>query len=528
MKHLPPLLIFLVPITLLASDLPQEVPRPAIESFRNMEVPPFVERPEGITGTYRRMTISPQTLPDPLLRYQLNVFSLEKETGNAYPLYVAALARLNEVYHQTMERLRRTEPYRRLDFDNAEDRQEMRRLQFKAFPVYLRYPNSDHAEITPEDEERVYRNLNEVFQFMERASRRTYYDWSDRHEYRGIATLLPQIQEARELARYLGSKANWEIRNGRYNDAIRTIRVGFALSDHILEAHPPTYLVGMLVGIAIKGVMQEQLFLLAAQPDAPNLYPALMQIQVSNKPWLDALRSEMLLLLTPQRSGADFIETIDRLSPEEAKAFLDEMLRTSLQGLGGLGSEDEFESTVSIWRTGLYVLSYLPAKQRLLQMGRTEQEIEALSTHQIIAPFVFEELRRAYDLMVVTAAMPLGESYTAFGSIDEYMMSLQRRNASPVDMILALLTPAINAARTAHHRQTQTLDLLKIIEALRYYASVHGTLPESLADITELAVPKTCPITGDAYEYRLEGRTAVIDYNLFPGGGRSRIEIVLE
>jgi hypothetical protein len=73
------------------------------------------------------------------------------------------------------------------------------------------------------------------------------------------------------------------------------------------------------------------------------------------------------------------------------------------------------------------------------------------------------------------------------------------------------------------------LDLLKIISALRYYASVHGTLPESLADMTELAVPKTCPITGDPYEYRVEGRTAVIDYSIHAGfGGRSRIEIVLE
>jgi len=125
--------------------------------------------------------------------------------------------------------------------------------------------------------------------------------------------------------------------------------------------------------------------------------------------------------------------------------------------------------------------------------------------------------------------MPIGESHTAFGDFDQYVMSVQRRFHSPVDMILALLMPAVNAARSAHHRQTQTLDLLKIVEALRYYASVHGKLPESLADITELAVPKVCPITSDPYEYRVEGRTAMIDYSIFGGvGGRARIEIVLE
>jgi len=531
MKHIPPLLLFLIPLTLLASDLPQEVPRPAIESYRHVGVTPFVAKPEGINGQYRKMTLSPQTLPDPLLRYQLNVFALEKETGNAYPLYVAALARYNEILNQTMQGVYRSEAYQALDPSESEYQRDVDRLRFKAFPVYQHWGRDAHTEITPEDEERLYRNLNEVFQFMERASRRTYYDWSDRYEYRGIATLLPQVQEARELARYLASKANWEIRHGRYNDAIRTIRVGLALSDHILEAQPPTYLVGMLVGIAIKGIMQEQLFLLAAQPDSPNLYPALMQIQVSSKSWLDALRSEMMCLLAPQHSGADFLETIDRLSPEQAKAFLDEVMKTFLSVNGG-DRWDDFESALSVWRTGFYVGAYLPAKQRLLQKGLSEREIEALSTHQIIAPFVYEELRRAYDLLIVSASMPMGESRTAIGDAGEYVDQIRHRIASPVDIIISLLMPAVDAARTAHHRQEQTLDLLKIIEALRYYASVHGQLPKSLADITELAVPKMCPITGKPYEYRVEGRTAMIDYDLDTRldthGSRSRIEITID
>ncbi|MCL2711305.1 MAG: hypothetical protein FWE95_10530, partial [Planctomycetaceae bacterium] len=463
MKHLTPLLIFTLTLPLLASELPQEVPRPAIDSYRHILTTPFVAAPEGISpGWYRKFSISPQTLPDPLLRYQLNVFSLEKETGNAYPLYVAALARYNETLNRAMQGVYRSEAYRALDPTDGEDRQEMRRLEFKAFPVYQHWGREAYAEITPEDEERLYRNLNEVFQLMERASRRTYYDWSDRYEYRGIATLLPQVQEARELARFLASKANWEIRNGRYNDAIRTIRVGLALSDHILEATPPTYLVGMLVGIAIRHIAYEQLFLLAAQLDAPNFYPALMQIQDSSRPWLNALRTEMTSLMAPQYVGADFLETIDRLSSEEAKALLDEVLKTFLFANGG-DRWGEFESAVSVWRTGLYVLSYVPAKERLMQKGRTEQEIEALSTHQIIAPFVYEELRRAYDLMQVTLSMPMDESHTAFGNFDEYVMSVQRRFASPVDMIIAMLMPAVSATRSAHHRQTQTLDLLKII-----------------------------------------------------------------
>jgi len=255
-------LIFLLPCVLLADDeLPQEVPRPAIESYRHVATTPFIAKPEGITGDYRKMVVSPQTLPDPLLRYQLNVFAIEKESGNAYPLYVAALANFNNVLNQTQQQVYQSEEYRKLDPTDADDRRTMDQLRFKAFPVYQHWSREQYTEISAGDEERIYRSrsLDSVFQLLERASRRTHYDWSDDYKYAGIATMLPHIQESRELARYLASKANWEIRNGKYNEAIRTIRVGLALGDHLLEPHPPTWLVGMLVGIAIKGGMYEQL-----------------------------------------------------------------------------------------------------------------------------------------------------------------------------------------------------------------------------------------------------------------------------
>jgi hypothetical protein len=251
-----------------------------------------------------------------------------------------------------------------------------------------------------------------------------------------------------------------------------------------------------------------------------------MQRTVSEIPWRNAVRSEMTFLLTPQYSGADFLETIDRLSPEQAKAFLDGIVKTFMLANGG-DRWDEFESAISVWMTGFCVLAYPPAKQRLMQKGLTEEEIEALSTHQIIAPFVYEELRRAYDLMQVSVSLPLGESLAVFGNFDEYVMQIQRRNAHPVDMIVATFMPAASAAHAAYFRQTQTLDLLKIVEALRYYAAIHGKLPESLDEITELAVPKICPIWGNPYEYRVEGNTAIIDYSMHPRD-TSRIEIVIE
>ena len=54
---------------------------------------------------------------------------------------------------------------------------------------------------------------------------------------------------------------------------------------------------------------------------------------------------------------------------------------------------------------------------------------------------------------------------------------------------------------------------MKIIEAIRYYAAVHdGKLPESLGAIKEIPVATDDPMTGKPLGYKVEGRTAIIDY----------------
>jgi hypothetical protein len=272
----------LLPLFLLALSLPllgdddvrKEVPRPAIEGYRNS-----VQRhDQTFGGLLRKMTISPKTLPDPLLRYRLNVFATEQETGNAYPLYLAALKELNRQQASAQADCYQSEAYRELDINDAETEKERGYLVFKAFPLYSYWTDAMWAEISSEEEARLYRRLREVYPLLEKASKKTYYDWSDEYDYKGIASSLEPIMEARNIARYLGDKANWEIRNGKYDDAIKTIRVGLAHADHVLDSQPPSFLVGMLVGLALKGMMYHQLLLLSAQPDAPNLYPALMQL----------------------------------------------------------------------------------------------------------------------------------------------------------------------------------------------------------------------------------------------------------
>jgi hypothetical protein len=290
-----------------------------------------------------------------------------------------------------------------------------------------------------------------------------------------------------------------------------------------LESKPSGFLVGMMVGVAIKSTMWEQLIFLSAQPDAPNLYPALMQLMVNQKVLHNTIQSETHFLVR-QYNDDEFWASLDNLSPEESKSILDGFI-----ALFADSGVVETKKAMSLFQTYMSLIAYQPAKQRLLQKGLSEQEIEALTTYQIIVPFALEEIKRTYDLMVVDASMPIGESRSAISGFDEHVVRLtQNPTNGPAGMMLALLAPATQAARTAFHRQQQTLNLLKIIHAIRYYAAVHdGKLPASLDEITELAVPKMCPITGKMYEYRVVDNMAIIDYSMY-SPDKSRIEIVVE
>jgi len=516
--------ILLLSPFLYAQETPEKVKKPARESYREVveswQNSENSKMPKGITGQYHKITVSPKTFPDPLLRYRVNVLSTEKESGNAYPFYVEAFAEFNKVYHRAMQQCFQSKEYRELN--PATDGQKITVLKFKHFPLYPHWNKECYTVISPEDEARLYADLENVYQLLEKASRKRHDDWSETHEFKGIATDLSYIQDSRALARYLQGKADWEIRNGKYEDAVKTIRTGLVLGEHIQNSSPSSGLVAMLVGIALTGMMQHQLLNLAAQPDAPNLYPTLTQLRLPTQSLLDAMCAEQLYLF-PHFVHPDIYDKIDTAAPEECKAALENMLVGFLtftpMESAWFGRSEQGKALVL---SGICVTSYPAAKQRLLKRGLNEEQIDQLSTYQIVAPFILEEIKKVYDLMFVTIALPEGESHTDIVFNDDLLM----RYSNPAEILVALLFPATQAAKTAFLRQSQTLDRIKIVEAVRYYAAVHdGQLPKSLDDIKEIPVPKIDPVTGRSYVYRVEGNTAVLDYTTH---APSRMEIVLE
>ncbi len=59
---------------------------------------------------------------------------------------------------------------------------------------------------------------------------------------------------------------------------------------------------------------------------------------------------------------------------------------------------------------------------------------------------------------------------------------------------------------------------LQCVEAIRSYAASHGgQLPQTLAEITEVSVPKD-PMSGAAFRYSRTGAAAVLESATPPGG----------
>jgi len=364
--------------------------------------------------------------------------------------------------------------------------------------------------------------MESVYRLLDKASRMHHADWSVNAEPKSIATLLEQSNNMRALARYLSGKAGWEIRNGKYEDAVKTLRVGIAMGNHAAKANPAS-IFGMLVGIVLQGMMQDLIMTLESQPDAPNLYPALTQVTQPADSFQLALQGDLFFVFA-SKDGLQIFENIDKASPEQCRAKLENVVPLVFQlGANPWNSEPD-KSRIAAAITATCTLCYPQARDCLLARGRTADEIEKLSVYQVVTPYLFEEIKAAYDRLLVTATFPVNSSHTAIASESQQPL---KKIQSPVDTyVMLMMLPALNATRTACRRQHQTYELLKIIEAIRYYAAVHGgRLPGSLEAIKEIPVSTVDPMSGKPFGYKVEGHTAIIDYMHVD---KCRLEITVE
>lgn len=450
-----------------------------------------------------RLTITPAAEPIPALKYRFDVPPMEQKPGNSATLYYRALVRLGEESSES-----------RRAFDDFHT--DFHGVPLDEFPV--------------EKAREILARYRSIFDELERATVRDKTDWNWRLEElngtEAISFRLEEVQQARHFSRMLQLKARLEIAEGRFDEATKTLRVGYHLARAVAE---PPFIINALVGIAICSIMDTVVLDWINTPGSPNVYWAVSALPDPRVDMRPALEYDL---------GFAF-----RFAPWLKTAAADDVpptvwrnrfvrLMSDFSDVGDLVGGPLNPSHALL--TGLALRSYPAAKQALVEeQGYSVEDVDAMPVGQVLAirqlfvnRTIADELLKT-ELVPSEAAADVGER--ADESLKERSLLLRPGLGKEPIPLMALLAPATRQAAQAEWRLTTKFAGLRAIEAIRMHAAVTGKLPQSLDEITVVPVPDN-PTTGEPFSYRIEEKKAVLDIAVRGGhpSGDWRIELTLE
>ncbi len=259
----------------------------------------------------------------------------------------------------------------------------------------------------PLDEAREILNLQRsalsyVHLGAKRSTCRWAVPWRDQHENL-FSIVLPEIQQMRSLARILQLEARVALTENRLDDALASIRTGYAAGRHVTTA--PLFING-LVGVAITSTMQQELLRVLQHPTAPNLYwslAALPQPLLDYRPAIE-FEGESLFIMFP--SGKN---SINHARPPNGISFIcgrfGRLMKMS-QELGA-GTGDLMPSLASL--AVISPLLYAQAKQHLTEAGMEKAKIDALPMSQAILLYLVQDYRMRRDEIAKWMYLPINE-----------------------------------------------------------------------------------------------------------------------
>ncbi|HZY84362.1 MAG TPA: hypothetical protein VFE78_06000, partial [Gemmataceae bacterium] len=244
-----------------------------------------------------RIALRPAAAPTPALRYRLLPALVEKAPGNAV-----------EHYRKAVEALSRA---RKAAGENDSTKRVSGWLDLTP------------AELPRDAVRKFLADYDEVFPHLDRAARCGHCDWGLTELARQQRyALLAENQSLHELAGFLALRVRLAAAEGHTDEALRTLRTGFAFARHVGES--PS-VAGCLAGVEVAAAMIRELELLLSQPKAPNLYWALADLP---RPFLDIrkpLEGERVAAyaLFPGLRESANDPNAGALSPEQVQAGVD-------------------------------------------------------------------------------------------------------------------------------------------------------------------------------------------------------------
>ncbi len=433
----------------------------------------------------RALSIGPAKTSTPLLRYRLLPDPREQQPGNAAALYYRTEAMFVE-NSALLKELREAHWY------------EWQKTPLKDLPL--------------KEMEQGLQRARHLLREMELAARQKGCDWNTFGREEGIGTLLPDVQGFRMLAHVLAVKARLHIARKEYDEAIRALRIGYALGQNLGKG---PFLIQLLVGVAVVADMGEQLQTLIQQPDAPNLYWALRTLP---RPMFDP-KTALLEETDMVERTWPFLKRVDQgiLSVEDIQAGMAQLDRM-MQDFGV-----RQPALKNATRAAAVVALHGPARAWLLDNGYSKERVTAMNPIQAVALAYYKQYRLAHEEWLTWALA--GESARQPG------MKAARDRANAAGMVLdrvffgnllnALFdggfVAALDNIQDAILRSERRHVGLATLEALRMHAAVNGgKWPERLADIKVVPVPVD-PVTHQPWEYKREGEVVTLTSPLAEG-----------
>jgi len=337
------------------------------------------------------------------------------------------------------------------------------------------------------------------------AARCDHCDWGDPIREEGADTVLPQTQRMRDIGRGIALKTRLLIAQGNYDEAVDTLRVGYALTRNLGHG---TCLVQCLVGMAIEGILNQQTRTIIEAENSPNLYWALTDLARRPVDMREALSYEAHMWEFTVHELADFERT--PLTNEEAARLADKVwAAVGKMRMGNRGKPAKGPAEIILWATELFP----EAKGYLLEHGYTAEALDEFPALQVVLIYRWKQYLELRDDYFKWGYLPDTQARVAttlgHGAAEKQIEQgvggpFSQRGIPFNEALAGLRGPFVTQLK--YRRQ---IGLLRTIEALRMYAAEHGRFPEKLEDVTAVPIPRD-PFTDKPFEYSGSGGVAFL------------------
>jgi hypothetical protein len=421
--------------------------------------------PKPDVGTFELTPVAP---PTPALKYQL-LFddALDRRPGNAAILYFDSILLMGP---------------------DARDKAA------KALEAY------DSRDMPRFDSLADSLNNPSLFTELDLAGRREFCDWQPPISEEGSGTLLPHLGPLRDIGRILKAKALREIGQGKINDALKTVRLGYELSDNV--ATEPV-LISALISLRITTMVNDCLRTMMNRPDSPNLYWALANFP-SRKPILrQSLRGEGTHWLAA--SGVDLVKLKagEDLSVDQWHDLFAYAVRAVLNESN---NSTHARLPDPVRDAGPELM--LQSQAQYAELHHLTSEVSAkVDPIVLIGELYFRQYDIACDNMQKIGVLPYPALLAKSVEFSAYLTKLVQEE--PKNPFLQTL-PTIHAGVWTLASVDRQLAAMTAVEAIRSYASANGgKLPARLEDISDTPVPDN-PVNGLPFDYGVNGEEATL------------------